>query len=70
MPLTRNALDELLDTLQEELALRLAHGEGGEALAGWLDRCAEVIVGFAGPGDRAWVQARLQACLAVAPAPE
>lgn len=62
MPLTRHALDELLDTLQEHLAQRLADGEGGAELNAWFDRCVEVIAGFAGPADRLHVQARLAAC--------
>lgn len=68
MPLTRQALDELLDTLQEHLAERLADGEGGAELEAWLDRCVEVIAGFAGPGDSVHVQLRLAACLAALPA--
>lgn len=69
MPLTRQALDELLDTLEEHLGERLADGEGGEQLAAWLDRCVEVIAGFAGPADRVHVHGRLAACLAAVPAP-
>lgn len=68
MPLTRNALDELLDTLQEQLTQRLADGEGGAELAAWFDRCVEVIAGFAGPADHGYVQARLAACVATRPA--
>ena len=70
MPLTRDALDQLLDTLQEQLAQRLAcagRDAGGPQshaeLAAWLERCAEVIRGFAGEADRAHVEARLGACL-------
>jgi hypothetical protein len=64
MPLTRSALDELLDTLHERLAQRLACDCGDPAeLAKWLDRCAEVIRGFASAGDRDYVEARLPACL-------
>ena len=64
MPLTRHALDELLDTLQEQLGQRLAGGEGGEELAAWFERCVEVIAGFAGPADHGHVHARLAACIA------
>jgi hypothetical protein len=64
MPLTRSALDELLDTLHERLAQRLACDSGDPVeLATWLDRCAEVIRGFASAGDRDYVEARLRACL-------
>lgn len=62
MPLTRTALDELLDSLHEELAQRRARDAAGAELDAWLDRCAEVILGFACEEDRAWVQARLEAC--------
>lgn len=68
MPLTRHALDELLDTLQEQLTQRLANGEGGAELAAWFHRCVEVIAGFAGPADHGYVRARLAACLAAGPA--
>ena len=64
MPLTRHALDELLDTLQEQLGQRLAAGGGGAELAAWFDRCVEVIAGFAGPADYGHVHARLAACIA------
>jgi hypothetical protein len=64
MPLTRSALDELLDTLRERLAQRLACHCGDQTdLGPWLDRCAEVIRGFASAGDRDYVEARLRACL-------
>ena len=60
MTLTRNALDELLDTLLEQLAQRLA----GRALdpldlALWLERRVEVIRGFAAPEDRDYLEERL-----------
>ena len=64
MPLTRSALDELLETLGERLAQRLAGDCGDQVeLATWLDRCAEVIRGFASAGDRDYVETRLRACL-------
>jgi hypothetical protein len=64
MPLTRSALDELLDTLQERLAQRLTCDCGDPTeLAPWLERCAEVIRGFASAGDRDYVEARLRALL-------
>jgi hypothetical protein len=64
MPLTRSTLDELLETLQERLAQRLACDcDDPAGLTAWLDRCAEVIRGFASAGDRDYVEARLRACL-------
>ncbi|NUS38513.1 MAG: hypothetical protein HOQ02_05765 [Lysobacter sp.] len=69
MPLTRNALDELLDTLQEQLAQRLANGEGRTELAVWFERCVQVIAGFAGPADHGYVRMRVVACRARMPVP-
>ena len=65
MPLARDALDQLLDALHEQLVQRRADADDGSVELGiWLDRCAEVIRGFAGPADREYVDARLSACLA------
>jgi hypothetical protein len=60
MTLTRNALDELLDTLLEQLAQRLAgrHLDPLD-LALWLERRIEVIRGFAAPDDRDYLEERL-----------
>ena len=64
MPLARDALDQLLDALHEQLVQRRACERGSPPdLGAWLDRCAEVIRGFASPADREYVDARLSACL-------
>lgn len=60
MPLTRSTLDELLETLHQRLACDF---DDPTERAAWLDRCAEVIRGFASAGDRAYVEARLRTCL-------
>jgi hypothetical protein len=65
MPLARDALDRLLDALHEQLVQRRADADDGSVELGiWLDRCAEVIRGFAGTADRDYVDARLRACVA------
>jgi hypothetical protein len=63
MPLSRDALDQLLDAMQEQLAQRIARGcDGLVERTAWFERCVEVIRGFAGAEDRAHVEARLDAC--------
>jgi hypothetical protein len=63
MTLTRKALDELLDTLMQQLAERLAgRALDPQDLAVWIERRVEVIRGFAAPEDRDY----LEACLSVA----
>ena len=64
MMLTRNALDELLDTLLAQLAERLAAGHGDPLdTALWLERRVDVIRGFTALDDREYVEARLAATL-------
>jgi len=64
MTLTRNALDELLDTLLEQLTQHLTgpHFDPLD-LALWLERRVEVIRGFAAPEDRDHLEGRLAAYL-------
>ena len=65
MPLAREALDQLLDALHHQFVQRRAGEHDGSAeLGAWLERCAEVIRGFAGTADRDYVDARLRACRA------
>lgn len=60
MTLTRKALDELLDTLMEQLVGRLATRRDDPLdLALWLERRVEVIRGFAAPDDRHYLETRL-----------
>jgi hypothetical protein len=64
MTLTRKALDELLDTLMQQLTERLA-GRALDTLdlSLWLERRIEVIRGFAADEDRDYLEARLSAAL-------
>jgi hypothetical protein len=64
MTLTRTALDELLDTLIEQLTQHLMgpHFDPID-LALWLERRVEVIRGFAAPEDRDHLEERLGAYL-------
>jgi hypothetical protein len=59
MTLTRTALDELLDTLMEQLIGRLATDHDPLDIAHWLARRVEVIRGFAAPEDRDYLEGRL-----------
>lgn len=59
MTLTRAALDELLDTLIEQLAEHLVTVRDPLELAIWLERRVEVIRGFAAFEDRDYLEARL-----------
>jgi hypothetical protein len=59
MTLTRTALDELLDTLMEQLIGRLATDHDPLDIALWLERRVEVIRGFASPEDRGYLEGRL-----------
>jgi hypothetical protein len=71
MTLTRTALDELLDTLMEQLIGRLATVHDPIDIALWLERRVEVIRGFAAPEDREYLEGRLADALphkAVSPA--
>lgn len=64
MTLTRNALDELLETLVLQLAERLAIRQGDPIdIALWLERRLEVIRGFAAPDDSDYLEERLAAAL-------
>ena len=64
MTLTRKALDELLDTLMQQLAERLAgRALDPQELSLWLDRRVEVIRGFAALEDREYLEARLSVAL-------
>ena len=63
MPLARDALDQLIEALHEQLVQRLAsERDDPHEHAAWRDRCVEVIRGFADIADRAYVDARLDAC--------
>lgn len=64
MPLARDALDQLLDALHDQLVQRDGECGGAADRGAWLERCAEVIRGFAGTADLDYVDARLRACLA------
>ena len=59
MTLTRIALNELLDTLMEQLIGRLATDHDPIDIALWLERRVEVIRGFAAPEDRDYLEGRL-----------
>jgi len=59
MTLTRVALNELLDTLMEQLIGRLATDHDPIDIALWLERRVEVIRGFAAPEDRDYLEGRL-----------
>lgn len=62
MTLTRNALDELIDTLMEQLVGRLATClDDPLDIAVWLERRVEVIRGFAAPDDHDYLETRLAA---------